>query len=101
MLPLAQRKVIAMEKSYWIGRKHAAMAMARRAANSESRLIHYELAGRYSIKAAHCLPFLIVQKGPATAGERAALRLPRAGDSPPGPIYREPPRPDGPEGEER
>ena len=28
------------------------MAMARAAAGAEARLIHYELAGRYSIKAA-------------------------------------------------
>ena len=89
-----------MEKNYWIRRKRAAMAMARRAATSEARLIHYELAGRYSIKAAHCLPFMIVEKGPATEGERAALRLPRIGDPPPGPIDRPPPRPAG-EGEGR
>ena len=90
-----------MEKSYWIGRKRSAMAMARKAATAESRLIHYELAGRYSIKAAHCLPFLLVEKGPATEGERAALRLPRAGDPPPGSIYRPRPGPAGPEGEGR
>ena len=72
-----------MEKSYWIRRKHAAMAMARRASTAEARLIHYDLAGRYSIKAAHCLPFLLVRKGPATEGERVALRLPFAGEPPP------------------
>ena len=82
-----------MEKSYWIGRKHAAMAMARRAASAESRLIHYELAGRYSIKAAHSLPFLLVDKGPATEGERAALRPPGDAAPRPGSIYRQPPRP--------
>ena len=86
MLPLAQRTVIFMEKSYWIRRKRAAMAMARRATNAEARLIHYELAGRFSIKAAHCLPFLLVEKGPATEGERVALRLPRIGDPPNGAI---------------
>ena len=90
-----------MEKSYWIGRKRAAMAMARRAATAESRLIHYELAGRYSIRAAHCLPFLLVEKGPATEGERAALRLPRIGDPPPGPIDREPSGPARREGQGR
>lgn len=42
-----------MEKTYWLRRKRAAMAMARAAGTSESRLIHYELAGRYSIRAAH------------------------------------------------
>lgn len=41
-----------MEKTYWIGRKRAAMAMARGADSSVARLIHYDLAGRYSVKAA-------------------------------------------------
>lgn len=41
-----------MEKTYWLRRKRAAMAMARAARTSESRLIHYELAGRYSLRAA-------------------------------------------------
>jgi len=79
-----------MEKTYWIGRKHAAMRMARRARTAESRLIHYELAGRYSIKAAHCLPFLLVRKGPATEGERAALLLPGDAAAAPGSIERAP-----------
>jgi hypothetical protein len=80
-----------MEKRYWIGRKHAAMGMARRAATAESRLIHYDLAGRYSIKAAHCLPFLMVRKAPATEGERAVLRLPDPAADGPGPIDRKRP----------
>ena len=42
-----------MEKTYWLRRKRAAMAMARAAKTSESRLIHYDMAGRYSIRAAH------------------------------------------------
>lgn len=65
-----------MGKEYWIGRKRAAMRMARAAASSEARLIHYDLAGRYSIKAASSLPFLLPRRGPATQGERAALHLP-------------------------
>ena len=64
-----------IENHYWIGRKRAAMAMARRASSSESRLIHYDLAGRYSIRAAQSLPFIPAPKGPATEGEREALRL--------------------------
>lgn len=64
-----------MEKKYWIGRKRAAMAMARAATDAEARLIHYDLAGRYSIRAAHSLPFMLPGAGPATEGERAALRL--------------------------
>lgn len=78
MLSLAQRKVIAVEKKYWIGRKHAAMAMARGAAGSEARLIHYELAGRYSVKAAQCLPFLAPRKAPSAGAEPVALRLSEA-----------------------
>lgn len=42
-----------MDKTYWLRRKRAAMAAARAAATAESRLIHYELAGRYSIRAAY------------------------------------------------
>lgn len=44
-------KVNIMDKAYWIGRKRAAMAMARAARSAEARLIHYDLAGRYSVKA--------------------------------------------------
>ena len=72
-----------MEKTYWIGRKRAAMAMARSATTSTARLIHYELAGRYSIKAAHCPPFLMAPKAPATAGARLTLHLPERRDPPP------------------
>jgi hypothetical protein len=68
-----------MEKKYWIGRKRAAMAMARAATSAEARLIHYDLAGRYSVKAAAGVPFMVPRKGPATAGEQAALRLPLPG----------------------
>jgi len=67
-----------MDRTYWLGRKRAAMAMARAAATSEARLIHYDMAGRYSIKAAASLPFLLADKGPATAGELAALHMPGA-----------------------
>jgi hypothetical protein len=65
-----------MEKTYWLGRKRAAMAMARDATCSEMRLIHYDQAGRHSVRAAFA-PFLLPKKGPATEGEREALRLPR------------------------
>jgi hypothetical protein len=55
--------------------------MARDAATSQARLIHYELAGRYSIKAAHCLPFLVAARTePATEAERLALQLPERRD---------------------
>ena len=42
-----------MDKSYWLDRKRASLAMARGAASSVARLIHYDLAGRYSVKAAN------------------------------------------------
>ena len=41
-----------MEQVHWLGRKRASIANARAAANAEARLIHYDLAGRYSVKAA-------------------------------------------------
>ena len=40
-----------MEKAYWLGRKRASLKMARNAADSKSRLIYYDLAGRYSVNA--------------------------------------------------
>jgi hypothetical protein len=40
-----------MEKAYWLARKRASMKLAQNAAGSEARLIHYDLAGRYSVKA--------------------------------------------------
>jgi hypothetical protein len=68
-----------MEKNYWIGRKRAAMGMARGASSAEARLIHYDLAGRYSIKAAQCLPFLLADTA-SSAAERAALHAPPPAD---------------------
>ena len=66
-----------MEKKYWLRRKQAAVAMARNATSAEARLIHFDLAGRYSIKAAHCgEPFLL--GAPTSAGEQAALRIARS-----------------------
>jgi hypothetical protein len=60
-----------MEKTYWIGRKRAAMGMAKGAQSAEARLIHYDLAGRYSILAAQC-----VAAASPGSGERAMLHLP-------------------------
>lgn len=40
-----------MEKAYWLGRKRTSLKSAQNAASSEARLIHYDLAGRYSVKA--------------------------------------------------
>lgn len=43
-----------MEQKYWLGRKLEAKAMARKATSAEARLIHFHLAGCYSVKAATC-----------------------------------------------
>jgi len=40
-----------MEQAYWLGRQRASLNSAARATSSEARLIHYDLAGRYSLKA--------------------------------------------------
>jgi hypothetical protein len=40
-----------MEKTYWINRKRASLKAARSASGPEARLIHYDLAGRYSVQA--------------------------------------------------
>jgi hypothetical protein len=42
---------IIMEQAYWLNRERASVQMARDATNSEARLVHYNLAGRYSLKA--------------------------------------------------
>jgi hypothetical protein len=41
-----------MEQSYWLGRKRVAAANARSAESSRARLVHLDLAGRYSVLAA-------------------------------------------------
>jgi hypothetical protein len=45
-----------MEQTYWLGRKRTSAANARRAASAEARLVHLDLAGRYSVKAAAAAP---------------------------------------------
>jgi len=67
--------MIAMERKYWIGRKRDSQARAQRATSAEARLIHYELAGLYSIKADRCGPFMLPREAPPSDGERAALGL--------------------------
>ena len=59
-----------MEQTYWLGRKRASAANARRAASAEARLAHLDLAGRYSVKAALCA-------APAREQPRPRLELPR------------------------
>jgi hypothetical protein len=43
-----------MEQKYWLARKRESKAMAWRATSAEARLIHFHLAGCYSVKAATC-----------------------------------------------
>jgi len=40
-----------VEKAYWLSRNRASQRSAQNAASSEARLVHYDLAGRYSLKA--------------------------------------------------
>jgi len=42
-----------MEQAYWLERARTSVANAAAAMSSESRLIHFDLAGRYSINAAY------------------------------------------------
>ena len=74
-----------MDNRYWIGRKRSAMKMARGAATAEARLIHYDLAGRYSVKAAQFPPFAVPANLPPAAGERVALFVPGPEARPPAP----------------
>ena len=40
-----------MEKAHWLTRKRASLKLAQNATSAEARLVHYDLAGRYSLKA--------------------------------------------------
>ena len=40
-----------MEEAHWLSRNRASLDSAHNARSSEARLIHYDLAGRYSLKA--------------------------------------------------
>ena len=59
-----------MEQAYWLKRQRSAVAMAVKAGEADTRLIHYDLAGRYSIMAAQSV-------ATASAGDgRIALQMP-------------------------
>ena len=64
-----------IEQTRWLERKRSASKTARNAMTSPSRLIHDDLAGRYSLKAALCPPFMLPRSAPSTEGERAALQI--------------------------
>ena len=40
-----------MDKAYWLKLERASLKLDHNAASSEARLVHYDLAGRYSLKA--------------------------------------------------
>jgi hypothetical protein len=64
-----------MEQAYWLGRKRASVANARRAGGAEARLVHLDLAGRYSIKAAAAATL------PEQEGAHPALPLPDSAEA--------------------
>jgi hypothetical protein len=41
-----------IEKKYWLRREHSSVRMAREATSSRARLVNYQLAGLYAVKAA-------------------------------------------------
>ena len=43
-----------MDQGYWLRRKRASVAKAHDSDSAEARLIHFDLAGRYAVKAAEC-----------------------------------------------
>lgn len=51
-MPSPAIKVFHVEKTYWLARQQAAGRLAIASTSSRARLAHYELAGRYSVKAA-------------------------------------------------
>ena len=69
-----------MEKAYWLSRKRASLKAARNAASAQARLIHYDLAGRYSLIAlsaetqaidlADALPPAINASGASNSGKQ-------------------------------
>jgi hypothetical protein len=51
MGPAPSPQEIIVEKAYWLSRQLASVKSAQNAATSKARLVHYDLAGRYSLKA--------------------------------------------------
>lgn len=45
-----------MDQAYWLKRKRASVVKANEATSARARLAHFDLAGRYSIKAAIAAP---------------------------------------------
>jgi hypothetical protein len=53
-----------MGQKYWLDRELSALLMASNASTSEARLIHFQLAGSYSLKAATFDPFMLPSELP-------------------------------------
>ena len=64
-----------MDKNYWLGRKRASAELARTAKCAEARLIHFDLAGRYSVKAALSDEGLLFAAETASSEAEQALLL--------------------------
>lgn len=56
MLSLANARSTKLEQTYWLKRKRSSLAKAQTASSAEARLIHFDLAGRYSVKAVNAAP---------------------------------------------
>jgi hypothetical protein len=73
-----QQEGYSMEQSYWLGRKRDAAANARLTGSSRARLVHLDLAGRYSVMAAHAAE----ERTPGAGGRQvASLALPELPDA--------------------
>ena len=64
-----------MEQEYWLSRTREAKVMARQAVSAEARLIHLDLAGRYSIQAAICVVAIQTPNAKLPVENRPMLRL--------------------------
>jgi hypothetical protein len=62
-----------MGQKYWLDRELSALRMASKASSSEAKLIHFQLAGSYSLKAATFDPFLLPSELPH---ERRTVAIP-------------------------
>lgn len=70
-----------MDQTYWLGRKRAAAAMARGAGSSRARLVHLDLAGRYSVKAAACAAAALGRAEPADSRQQLSAPPPPGPDA--------------------
>jgi hypothetical protein len=68
-----------MERDYWLGRKRASFRLAQDATSAEARLIHYDLAGFYSVQSARADRD---SSGPAVMPTPAVEQLVPEADSP-------------------